>query len=186
MMTLLKKYWAPRYSLGACLLALLLITAACTTNDAGSNDSTSDGQSSDMSGGSMDTMDNGGMDSMDNGSMDMEGMDMDHDHADGDHANHVPNNGAVIRIISPADGSTFANGEEITIEVQVENFNLGENGNHWHVYIDGEPRNMVMGNDTDDIIRGLDPGEHELGVFLANGDHFNLEEGDSIHVTVQE
>ncbi|MFQ5400831.1 MAG: hypothetical protein ACE5E7_14695 [Anaerolineae bacterium] len=179
-MTLLKKCRAPRYGLGALLLALLLMTAACTANNNdGGSDSASDAQdmsSSDMS--------DGGMDSMDNGSMDMEGMD--HDHADGDHANRVPNNGAVIQIISPADGSTFANGEEIKVEVQVENFSLGENGNHWHVYIDGEPRNMVMGNDTDDIIRGLDPGEHELGVFLANGDHFDLEEGDSIHVTVQE
>jgi hypothetical protein len=97
----------------------------------------------------------------------------------------VPNNGAIIRIVSPADGATFAEGDEVTIEVEVENFELVD-GAHWHILVDGGSWGMVMDGHLDQTLRGLEVGEHEIAVFLAGADHIDLEEGDSIHITVTE
>jgi hypothetical protein len=117
------------------------------------------------------------------------------DHAEGDgHADDaehhdeaaIPNNGAVIRIISPEDGAVFNAADEVLIQVQVENFALGEDGNHWHVHLDEGSEIMVMGGNTDQPLRNLTPGEHTIEVMLSNGDHQNLEEGDSVTITVEE
>ncbi len=105
------------------------------------------------------------------------------EHDDG--AETVPNNGAIIHILSPADGATFAEGEEVVVEVEVENFDLAD-GAHWHIYVDGGSWGMVMDGHTDQALRGLEVGEHEIEVFLAGADHIQLEEGDSIHITVTE
>ena len=58
----------------------------------------------------------------------------DHEHEDD---GRIPNDGAIIRIISPLDGASFNEGEAVVVEVQVENFELGVNGRHWHIYVDG-------------------------------------------------
>jgi hypothetical protein len=42
----------------------------------------------------------------------------------------IPNNGAVIRIVSPADGSVCPAGMEVEICVELELFALGHAGNH--------------------------------------------------------
>lgn len=118
------------------------------------------------------------------------------DHAEGDdHADDgmehndeatIPNDGAVIRIVSPEDGAVFTTADEILVQVEVENFALGEDGNHWHVHLDDASEIMVMGGNTDQPLRNLTPGEHTIEVMLSNGDHQNLEEGDSITITVEE
>ena len=107
---------------------------------------------------------------------------MEHEHSDERIANP---DGASITILSPADEATFAEGEEIIVEVQVDNFELGENDNHWHVYVDGSSWGMVMGGNTSQALNGVDAGEHLIEVYLAGGDHIEFEEGDSIHVTVE-
>lgn len=108
-----------------------------------------------------------------------------HEHSEGDVHERVPNNGAAIRILSPADGDIFAAGDEVTVEVEVENFRLGE-GNHWHIYVDGSSWGMVMGENTDDTLRGLEAGEHEIAVYLSIDTHEELEEGDAITIVVEE
>lgn len=120
---------------------------------------------------------------------------MDHeDHSQHNEADHghnemdgrIPNEGAAIRIVSPADGATFPAGAQIVVEIETENFDLGEEGNHWHVYVDGSSWGMVMGANTDEVLTGIEPGEHELSVYLSIGSHEELEEGDSITITVEE
>ncbi|MCI0649478.1 MAG: DUF6130 family protein, partial [Chloroflexi bacterium] len=102
------------------------------------------------------------------------------------HEERIPNDGAVIRIVSPADGATFAEGEEVTVEVEVEQFVLGQDGNHWHIHVDGESWSNIEGEDTSDVLRSLEPGEHEIEVILANGEHQDLEEGDTVTIVVEE
>jgi hypothetical protein len=103
----------------------------------------------------------------------------DHEHSD----ETIPNNGAVVRIVAPEDGATIS-GNEVEVKIEVEHFTLGENGQHWHVYVDGSGAAMVTGTDTSQVLHGLEPGDHEIKVTLANGEHVELEEGATIHITV--
>lgn len=107
----------------------------------------------------------------------------DHDHS----AERIPNQGgAAIFIVSPEDGATFPHGEQIIVEVGFENFSLTETGNHWHVYVDGESWGMVMGGNTEQPLTGVDPGEHEISVFMSIESHEEYEDGDSIQIIVEE
>lgn len=109
----------------------------------------------------------------------------DHDH-NTDHPDimRVPNEGAVIRLLAPLDGTTFKAGEEVVVKIEVENFTLGD-GNHWHVYVDGSSWGMVMGQNTEQVLRGLDRGQHEIAVYLSVSNHDELAEGDTVTITVE-
>lgn len=110
------------------------------------------------------------------------------EHADGteeEEHNLVPNNGAVIQIISPADGAVFNSSDNIVVEVEVTNFALGEDGNHWHVSVDGASYAMITGVAQDTVLRGLEPGEHTITVTMSNGLHQDLEDGDAITIEVR-
>lgn len=134
----------------------------------------------------------------------MEGMDHDedtaehdkmaeagHDHPSHEH-NHkcdierIKNNGASIEIVSPQTGDRFAVGEQVVVEVEVENFELGVEGSHWHVYVDGSSWGMVLGGNLDQPLTGFSPGQHTIETYLANGDHEELIEGDSIMILVEQ
>ncbi len=111
--------------------------------------------------------------------------DMDHEHAD--EPSRIPNeNGANISITSPEDGTTFNVLDQVIVEVDVKNFALGENDNHWHVYVDGVSFGMVMGSNTDQALAGLEPGEHEVSAYLSLGTHEEYEDGDSVTITIEE
>lgn len=128
----------------------------------------------------------------DNGSSDSAADDevMEHDDADHDHddeSDRIPNEGgATIAILTPEDGATFSTLDQVLVEVDVQNFALGEDGNHWHVYVNGVSFGMVMGGNMDQALPGLDPGEHELSVYVANGNHEEYEDGDSVTIIVEE
>lgn len=124
------------------------------------------------------------MNNEDMGNMDHE--DMDHEHED-EH-NRIPNeNGATITITSPEDGATFNVLDQVIVEVDVKNFALGENDDHWHVYVDDVSFGMVLGGNTDQALAGLEPGEHEISVYLSLGStHEEYEDGDSITITIEE
>lgn len=96
----------------------------------------------------------------------------------------VPNQGAVIRIISPEAGAMIAPGQEIKVEIETANFELGTNGNHWHVLVDDRSPRMIMGAMTETSLPGLEPGRHEISAYLSNGQHEELEEGAVVIVTV--
>jgi len=170
------------------LLSLFLIFnlplfAACSSNNAsnsnsGTEDNTTNDNSMDIEGGENMNMEDGEHE-IDNTN---DGMDMEHEHDEG----RIPNpDGATVSIVSPTDGATFAAGDEVIVEVQVENFALGEDGSHWHVYVDGTSWGMVTGGNTTQSLRGLESGEHDIAVYIAGGDHIEFEDGDSIHITVE-
>lgn len=108
------------------------------------------------------------------------------DHGHEEEASRIRNNGAVIRIVSPADGASFAAGDDIVVEISIENFTLNEEGSHWHVYVDSVSYGMVVGETTTQVLRGLEPGEYTIGAYLANGDHEEFEDGSEVTVTVSE
>ncbi len=151
------------------LLALLisgLLLAACST-----------------AGGTEPAADNETMESMDE---EMEDMDMDHQHGD-EGVQRIPNqDGATITITSPAEGDTFGTLDQIIVEVDVQNFELGVDGSHWHVYVDDVSFGMVMGGNTDQALPGLEPGEHEVSAYLALGSHEEFEDGSSVTIVVEE
>lgn len=159
-----------RWALLCCLLLVAAALAACG--------GAAEPAMSDMS--EMDEMDHDQMESDEHGH-----GDDDHGHSDGA-VERVPNNGAVIRITSPADGATFSAGEQVIVEVEFENFTPGEDGNHWHVYVDGASWGMVMGGNVDQPLTGLEPGEHEISVFMSIETHEEMEDGDAITITVTE
>jgi hypothetical protein len=158
--------------LSVLLILSLALFAACTSSSDGQGDQNGEG---------------------DQNMEEMEGMEgMEHEaegeHEEGDHEEHdrIPNkDGAAISILSPADGAVFSEGDEILVEVEVMQFALGEDGSHWHVYVDGTSWGMVMGGSTTEALRGIEPGEHKLEVYLAGGDHLEFEDGDAITVTVE-
>lgn len=96
----------------------------------------------------------------------------------------VPNNGAAIRIVSPRNGDVFEQGQDIPVEIEVENFALGEEGRHWHVYINGRSPQMIMGKMTETALRGLEPGQYEISAFLSINTHEDMEEGAAVTISV--
>ncbi|GAB4577898.1 MAG: hypothetical protein Fur0022_06300 [Anaerolineales bacterium] len=113
----------------------------------------------------------------------------DHAHeAESDHAHddRLPNEGAVIRFVTPTNGMTYKAGDEIVVEIEVENFDLSAEGNHWHLYVDGSVLSMVAGGATKTVIRDLEPGEHEIEAYLGLPTHEELEEGATLTITVTE
>jgi hypothetical protein len=115
----------------------------------------------------------------------------DDDHADGEHSegDHedeesdemIPNDGAVIRIVSPEDGTTIS--DQIEIKIEVENFDLSEG--HWHIQVDDEEWGMIENGDTSYVLRGLGAGTHTITVLLSTETHQTLEDGDSITLIVE-
>ncbi len=105
-------------------------------------------------------------------------------HADHHDEKTVPNHGAAVRIVTPADGAIFQAGQEIGIKIETTAFPLGQAGNHWHVYVDDEAPRMVMGRMDETTLQGLPPGRHRVSVYLSNDDHLDLEEGATVTITV--
>jgi hypothetical protein len=158
------RFLHPRLFLGLGLVFLLAIGTACASSTVeGENESE--------------------MDSEMNGEME---HDEEHAHDEGTEVIRIPNQGATISLLSPADGATFKAEEEIVVEIEVENITVGESGNHWHIYVDGSSWGMVMGSNTDEVLRGLEPGTHEIAVYLSIETHEELEVGDSVRITIEE
>jgi hypothetical protein len=115
-----------------------------------------------------------------------------HEHADmeasGDHdtamRQFAPNNGAEVHITTPADEASFKSSDSVPVTIDTIDFTIGEDGNHWHIYLDGNPI-MVMGGYTF-VLQNLSAGQHDIKVYLSNGQHEDLEQGDSVTILVEE
>ncbi len=161
------------------LLLGAMFLAACSP--AGGSEPAADDAMEEMEHDAMDDMDHDDMNDMD----DMDNMDdMEHEHED-EHQ-RIPNQGgAAISITAPANGDTFNTLDQVLVEVDVQNFELGADGDHWHVYVDDVSYGMVMGGNTDQALPGLEPGEHEISVYLSLGTHEEYEDGDSVTIIVE-
>jgi hypothetical protein len=107
-------------------------------------------------------------------------------HVEDHSANRIPNEGAVVRIVSPVDGTVFQAADELVVEVETENFDLAEAGHHWHVYVDDTSYGMIVGGDTTHVLRNLQPGPHEIAVYLSVESHEELQDGDAAMIVVEE
>ena len=167
---------ALRYFLLSFSLLTGLALAACGSSVAGS-----------AADEHMDEMDHEDVDHEDMDEMDHEDMEeTDHEHSDDEAASRIPNEGNTIEILTPADGTAYANGDDVFVEVAFEDFAYGVDGNHWHIYLNDVSYGMVVGLNTSETVRGLEPGEYELLVVMANGEHIEYEDGAMIHITVEE
>ena len=127
--------------------------------------------------------------------MEMEHNDgMEHDDMDmGEHEEHehqfeepqIDNNGAVIKILSPTDHTTFQEGDSIQVEIELTDFVLAEDGNHWHIYVNGISYGMVTGQTNKHVLNGIEVGEQHIEVFMANGEHEQLRVGDAVAIIVE-
>ena len=70
-------------------------------------------------------------------------------------------------LLSPADNTTI--GSPVT--VTVPQFAC-ENGMHWHLYVDGKLKSMVVDTSTQQVV--LTQGVHTIKVSLAGTDHQEL------------
>lgn len=171
----MKKHTLQYLLIGALLLGAIFMTACSSAGG------------SEPAAGEMEEMDhdNGDM-NHDDADMNHDDGDMEHEHDDDGAVNRIPNqNGAAITIISPADGDTVNALDQVLVEVDVENFEL-TSGAHWHVYVDDVSYGMVMGGNTDQALPGLEPGEHEISVYLSLETHEEYEDGDSVTIIVEE
>lgn len=109
------------------------------------------------------------------------------EHEAGEEPERIPNqDGAVIRITSPADGATFKTNEDIVVEVETENFTLGEEGRHWELFVGGASYASVGNGNPDEVLRGLEAGEYEISAFMSLGEHEQFQDGDAITITIEE
>ncbi|MEM7333632.1 MAG: hypothetical protein AAF490_16200 [Chloroflexota bacterium] len=187
-----------KYILLTLLISLIFVGAACSSaggSEPAVNESTEEMEEMEEmeDGESMEGMehDDDSTEHMDHDDDSMEHMDHDDEHSDHDHDHdddsaRIMNDGATIAITSPATGDTFAFGEQIILEIDVDNFELGADGNHWHVYIDGSSWGMVLGGNLDQPLVGLEPGQHMIEAYLANGDHQELMQGSTVMIVVEE
>jgi hypothetical protein len=116
---------------------------------------------------------------------DMSGMDMEAvDDHDTTMRQFAPNDGAEVLISAPANEASFKLGDTVAVTIETTDFTIGEDGNHWHIYLDGTPI-MVMGGNTY-VLQNLSAGHHDIEVYLSNGQHQDLEEGDKVTIMVKE
>jgi hypothetical protein len=74
---------------------------------------------------------------------------------------------------------------DIEVCIELQRFVLGQNGNHWHISVDGEPWIMIEDQSLKQVLRDLPPGEHTIEVLMADGEHHDLEQGDAVRVVVR-
>lgn len=92
--------------------------------------------------------------------------------------------GVSVRILSPADGTTVAAGEPVTIRVEIEGGHIqGTDGDgrpgHLHVLVDRRLVEMV--DETAPTVT-LEPGTHEITVEFAGENHESLGVLDRVDV----
>lgn len=114
----------------------------------------------------------------------MEGMDANGEDALPPH--RVPNEGVLIHLLAPTDGDVYGADEEIRVAVEFENFELGVDGKHWHIYDNGRSARMVMGGMHEATLPNLEPGEHEISVYMSIGSHEELQDGASATIVVRD
>lgn len=106
-----------------------------------------------------------------------------HSHAPGEEpAGEIAAGDATIHILTPTDGATVD--PTFTVQVTTAGFDLAEQGNHWHVDIDGHNIAMVASVDNT-TLRGLAAGPHTLRVSMSDAQHNDLPHTHQINIVVK-
>jgi len=85
-----------------------------------------------------------------------------------------------IHIVEPANGGTVY-GRQVAVTVDVQNFEINQNGQHWHVWVDGQLQMMVYGPTA---LLNVAPGSHELCAILGDVNHLDIGAPAGIIITV--
>ncbi len=78
-----------------------------------------------------------------------------------------------VRIVSPQDGDVL-NDSSVIVQVETTNWLLGEDGRHFHLYVNDQEQGMSQGNNSLVQVRDLQPGDNSLEVVLSDGQHQEL------------
>ena len=98
-----------------------------------------------------------------------------------DHGDRIDARGASVKIMAPKDGEAL-NRPLVIVRVETTNWPLGEEGHHWHLYVNGKEQGMSQGNSPALQARDLQPGENIIEVVLSNDLHQELNATDMIAV----
>ncbi len=98
-----------------------------------------------------------------------------------DHGDRIDANGAAVKIVSPAPNAVLDR-DSVIVRVETTNWPLGEEGRHWHLYVNGKEQGMSQGNSPALQARDLQPGENTFEVTLSNELHQELDATDKITV----
>lgn len=106
---------------------------------------------------------------------------------------------ASASFVLPEDGQEAANG--VQVQMEAENFTIeqsgevNENAGHWHVLVDTDPvtegetipsddQHLHFGDGSEETVLDLEPGEHDLVLQPADGQHRAYPFTDQVSVTV--
>jgi hypothetical protein len=106
-------------------------------------------------------------------------MDMGGD--DHEHGERIDANGAAVKIIAPQHNAVLDR-DNVIVRVETTNWPLGEEGHHWHLYVNGKEQGMSQGNAPALQARDLQPGDNLIEVTLSNELHQELNATDMIAV----
>ncbi len=85
-----------------------------------------------------------------------------------------------IRITEPDTRGT-AYGRQVAVTVDVQNFEISPNGQHWHVWVDGQLQMMVYGPTA---LINVAPGTHEICAIMGDANHLDIGTPAGISITV--
>ena len=98
-----------------------------------------------------------------------------------DHGERLPANGASVKIISPLHNAVLDR-DTVIVRVETMNWPLGEEGHHWHLYVNGKEQGMSQGNSPALQARDLQPGQNIIEATLSNELHQELDAIDRITI----
>jgi hypothetical protein len=85
-----------------------------------------------------------------------------------------------IQIVEPAD-SGVVYGSQLAVTVETDNFEINSEGNHWHIWVDGQLQMMLYGPTA---VINVAPGTHEVCAIMSDANHVDLGLPAGIRLTV--
>lgn len=85
-----------------------------------------------------------------------------------------------IQIVEPAEGGVVY-GTQLAVTVETDNFEINSEGNHWHIWVDGQLQMMLYGPTA---VINVAPGTHEVCAIMSDANHVDLGLPAGIRLTV--
>ncbi len=74
-------------------------------------------------------------------------------------------------------------GSEVTVTVATQHFDINSEGEHWHLWVNGQLEGMVY---QESGIIDLSPGTYQICASMSDANHVDLGVPDGITITVQQ
>jgi hypothetical protein len=85
-----------------------------------------------------------------------------------------------VRIVQPTSDVVY--GSTVTIQIQTNNYDVNQNGQHWHLWVNGVLSGMVY---QPTAIIDLTPGTYTICASLGTNQHADIGMPDGIRLTVK-